>query len=120
MSGAIVNENYIVDEDSSVSFTSPIIDLEAPLRAINYQVSWDEGVQGELVWQASIVDDPFLWEDLVNCKDVKLSIPSDGSGNNHSILSIEGIWLTVGYLRFEWRPSGSVGLLNVSIRIVPV
>ena len=117
---AIVNENYIVDQDSSVGFQSPIVDLESALSAINYQVLWDADVSGELVWQASIFDDPFRWEDLVNCKAVKLNIPGDGNGNNHSIVSIDGIWLTVGFLRFDWRPSNSTGNLNVSIRIVPI
>ena len=98
MSSAITNQEYVKDEDASTSFTSQVIKLDTPYRAINYQFKWDADVKGRVTWQASIFADPNEWETLVNCESVILDIPSDGNGENHAIVSITDIWLTVGFL----------------------
>ena len=121
---AITNQNYVASQDSSVSFESPIVRLEHPLRSICYQVCWESNVKGKMTWQASIFSDPFKWETLVNCEEVTLEIPGDTPfGQDHAIISIPNIWLTVGFLRFIWEPlsdGSSEGNIDVAIRIVPV
>ncbi len=124
MSRANINKEYVAAADSSIAFESQVIELKCPLRAVNYQVCWETGVRGELIWEASIFDDPFKWETLVNCEEVTLGIPlEDDPTALSSIVSITGIWLTVGWLRFRWVPSTSIpssGNIDVAIRIVPV
>jgi hypothetical protein len=106
----------MVDKDSSVSFESPILDLELPIASVNYQLKWDVGVRGKFTWQATIFPD--LWEAFVACEEVILIV--DGS-EEHSIISIPNSWLTAGFTRFVWVPDeGSTGNIDVASRIVPI
>jgi len=117
---APINENYMVGEDSSAEFFSPVLDLRKPLRAINYQVYWAEGVSGLMVWEATIYSpSEDLWEQIVNCEGIELEM---GPTGGHAIISLTGVWLTVGFVRMRWDPidSGSAGLVDVAIRIVPI
>lgn len=112
---ALTNLNYIVDQDSSVAFDSPIIDLEHPFVAVNYQIKWDLNVRGEFIWLATIYPD--LWENYIACEEVNYRV--DGTAE-HTIISLPQSWLTAGYLKFEWVPeAGSSGLISVASRIVP-
>ena len=116
---AITNEEYVIDQDSSSSFQSSAIDLTLPLQAINYQAKWTAGVSGTLTWQAAIYED--LWETLVACEAVDLEITGSEPVKN-SIVALPYSWLTMGYIRVIWVPSGggSTGNINVAIRIVPI
>ena len=117
---APINDNYIVGHDSSTSLTSPIIDFRKPLSSLCYQMRWTENVLGSFVWEASIFPDPYNWEQLVSCEEVKFST-GDYLETLSNIVSIPNIWLTVGFIRFRWEPlAGSVGTIDVAIRIVPV
>jgi hypothetical protein len=116
---APINDNYILDKDSSVSFESPIVDLMFPLQAVNYQLKWAENVSGRFIFEGSVYPDPYCWETIVNCEEIIVEAgPSGGS----SIVSLTGVWLTLGFVRYRWDPadSGSTGNINTAIRVVPV
>lgn len=118
--GAITNPIYLVDHDSSIPYTSPIIDLSKPLASICYQMKWSSSsVIGKFVWEASIFPDPYCWEQLVSCEAVELITKDQETLSG--IVSIPNIWLTVGFVRFRWVPDvGSNGTFNVAIRLVPI
>jgi len=111
---AVQNLEYMEGEDSSVSFESPIVDLEYPQRAINYHIKWDAGVRGKFSWKAAIFPD--LWVSLVACEEVTYTV--DGS-LDHDIISLPNNWLNSGKLKFIWEPDvgGSTGSIDVAIRI---
>ena len=116
---APINKNYIVDQDGSVPFTSPhVINLTSPNASINWQFKWDSGVSGKITWFASIFSEPFVWENLISCEAVELTIDSSAES---SIISLPENWLTVGFIKFEFVPlAGSSGLISAAIRSVPV
>ena len=118
--GAITNPTYMVDQDSALPFTSPILDLKLPLSSFSYQLKWSvDSVIGKFIWEASIFPDPYCWEQLVTCEAVEL-VPQDQDGLS-SIVALPNIWLTVGYVRFRWVPEvGSIGTIDVAVRGVPI
>ena len=118
--GAITNPSYIVDQDSSIPFTSPIIDLQKPISSLCYQMKWSSSsVIGKFIWEASVFPDPYCWEQLVSCESVELITQEQETLSG--IVSLPNIWLTVGYVRFMWIPDvGSIGEIDVAIRIVPI
>ena len=117
---APINQTYFVDQDSSATFESPVIDLRKPTSAICYQMKWGDNVLGKFVWEASIFSDPYVWETLVACEEVILETAKVSPARS-SIVSIPSVWLGPGFLRFRWEPTvGSVGGIDVAIRIVPI
>ena len=117
---APINQNYIVDQDCSGAWVSPIIDMEKPTSAINYQFVWDETVRGELVWQASLFKDPYQWETMVSCGEVRFKTHDEDLGNSN-IIALPHSWLTNGFVRFTFTPIGtSSGVINAAIRVVPI
>lgn len=118
---AITNENYLVDQDASVSFESPKpVDLELPLAALSYQFKWDVGVVGTVTFFASIYPTPFEWEKLISCEEVSFTI-NNSNETESEIVSIPGLWLNVGFIKFEFVPSGSsTGNISVASRGVPI
>ena len=120
---APINQTYIVDQDSSVTFDSPVIDLVLPYKAINYQLKWaDANVKGQFIWKASIFSDPYVWEEMVSCQEVKFSTRDAPDGVTSMIVSLPTVWLSQGFLKFTWVPfaSGSAGNIQTAIRIVPI
>ncbi len=113
---AITIEDYLVDQDGSQDFTSPVYDLRHPLLSMNWQMKWEAGVTGFFIWEASIFSDPKVWETLVACEEVKLNIETaPGSG----IVSLPNQWLTAGFIRFRFVAAGGSGLIQVAMRVVP-
>ena len=117
MTTAPKNLNHVVDQDSSVAFESPTIDLERPVEAIQYQIAWDASVLGVFTFQATIYDD--LWEDIPGCS---IEVWTSGQEAGHKIVAIPKTWITAAKLRFKWEPdaSGSSGNINAAIRISSV
>ena len=116
-----INELYLKDKDASAPFDSPIIDMAKPTLAINYQFVWDEAVQGELVWEASLFKDPYHWETMVSCGEVRFKTNEEDLIGGSNIIALPQSWLTVGYIRFTFTPIGvSSGLINAAIRVVPI
>jgi len=112
---AITNLEYMVGEDSSSTFESPIVDLTLPHKALNYQLKWDVGVKGKFTWMTTIF--PNEWETLVSCEEVSYTV--DGSEPS-TIIALPNTWLNSGFLKFVWVPdsvSGSTGNIDVAIRI---
>lgn len=114
MANAITSTEWIVDQDSASTFNSPVTDLASPLEALNYELSWEAGVTGVFTFEGAITASRF--KDLINCSTV--TVTADGS-ESYEIVSLTGIWLTLGFVRFTWVPSGSSGDINVALRIVP-
>ena len=116
---AAINQQYLSGVDSSAGFDSPVIDMRKPSAAINYQFKWGAGVRGEIIWYASLFSDPYVWEVLVGCVEVRVEV--DGSASS-SIVSLPAQWLMVGFIKFSWVPDGggSTGDIDVAIRIVPI
>ena len=114
---ALTNLNYVVDQDSSVAFESPIIDLEKPIHSLSYQFRLDPTVRGIFKWYASIYPD--LWEVFVACSTVDYVVED---GANANIIALPNAWLTVGRLKFVWTPTEGVstGNISVAVRIVPI
>jgi len=114
---ALVNNDYIMDQDASVPFISPEFELTLPIESLNYQIRYDEGVAGLITWQGTI--DGINWETLDLCEPVTLTI--DGLARGSDIISILKIWETISAIRFTWGPAGaSPGNINVSLRIGPI
>ena len=115
---AAINQEYLSGVDSAVGFDSPIIDMRKPTSAINYQFKWDAGVRGELTWYASLFSNPYVWEVLVSCEEVRVTV----KGNSTSaIVSLPAQWLTVGFIKFSWVPAaGTIGNIDAAIRVVPI
>ena len=118
--GAITNPNYIVGQDASLPFTSPIIDMQKPVSSLCYQMKWSgQDVLGWFIWEASIFPDPFCWEQFVACEEVKFHTGETTALSN--IIALPNVWLATGYVRFRWEPDlGSSGTINTAIRIVPI
>ncbi len=116
---AVINNEYLVGQDSSAGFDSRVIDLEKPNASISYQFKWDVGVKGTLTWYACIFEDE--WEQYVACESVELVITGEETRRS-SIIALPSNWLMVGYLKFSWVPDdeGSSGNINAAIRIAPV
>ena len=116
---ALTNLKYMVDQDSSVTFDSPVMDLTMPNTAIGYHFKWDAGVRGVLTWYASIFEDDYEWEQYVACEPVEYTI--DGSATS-TIITLPSNWMMVGHLKFSWVPDvgGSTGNISTAIRIVPI
>ena len=115
---AAINQQYLSGIDSAAGFDSPVIDMRKPTAAINYQFKWGAGVRGEIIWYASLFSDPYVWEVLVSCEDVRVTVKGSDSS---SIVSLPAQWLTVGFIKFSWVPAaGTVGNIDVAIRIVPI
>ena len=111
------NVNYIVDQDGSASFDSAILDLTLAIKSVNWQIKWATGVLGEFIWEASVYPEPHTWETLVACEEVRFTIGT----SNSCIVSLPDQWLTAGFTRFRFVPAtGSTGLIQAAIRIVPI
>lgn len=117
---APINQKYIVDQDCSASWVSQITDMTKPTSALNYQFVWEETVRGELVWEASLFKDPYHWETMVSCGEVRFKTHEEDLDDSN-IISLPHSWLTVGYIRFTFTPIGvSSGVINAAIRVVPI
>ena len=114
MANAITILDELVDQDSSSSFESRSIDLASPLEALNYELSWETGVTGVFTFQGAIVVNRF--KDIINCKTITVSA---GGVASCEIVSLTGIWLTLGFVRFTWTPATSTGNFSVALRVVP-
>lgn len=115
---AILVPDYLVDQDASVTIVSPITDLTSPLQSLSFQFHWDTDVVGKVTFYASIFPTPYKWEKLVNCNCIEFETAD--SDTRTEIVAVPGIWLTSGFLKFEFVPAvGSVGNMNVAARIVP-
>ena len=116
---ALTNLEYLVGQDSSSSFDSPIMDSVMPNKAVGYQFKWDAGVKGVFTWYASIFK--YEWEQYVACESVELEITGSETSRS-AIVALPDNWLVTGYLKFSWVPdgAGSTGSIDAAIRIVPV
>lgn len=114
MTTALTNTSFIVDEDSSSAFYSPVSNLESAISALNYEISWEAGVTGVFTFEGAITEEKF--QPSIGCDPVSFS--ADGSAG-FEIVSIFGVWLTLGFIRFGWVPSSSTGNINVVLRVVP-
>jgi hypothetical protein len=115
---APINQGYLSGQDSAAGFDSPVIDMRKPTSAINYQFKWDAGVRGELTWYASIFSDPYVWETLVSCEEVRVTVKGNSTS---SIVALPVQWLTAGFIKFSWVPAaGTDGNIDAAIRIVPI
>ena len=116
---AITMTEYIVDQDGSVSFYSPIYNLTLPLKSMGWQFKWESGVLGTFLWEASIYPGPYSWESLVVCETVSFTIDSSTT-NESCIVVLPDQWQNVGYIRFGFVPAtGSTGLIQTALRVVP-
>ena len=119
MALAILNPELFVDQDASAPFESDVKLLDAPLQALGYQFSWDEGVNGLITFKASLFPSPYVWETLVSCTEATFT--TSDTTTNSMIIAIPGIWFTAAFLKFEFSPIGSsVGNMNIAERIVPL
>lgn len=114
MANAIIIPDELVNRDSVNSFESRAIDLSSPLEALNYELSWEENVIGVFKFQGAIIEPNF--KDIINCKTIEVSA---GGTASCEIVSLTGVWLTLGFVRFLWTPASSTGNINVALRIVP-
>lgn len=116
---ALTNLEYLVGQDSSVAFDSPVTDLAMPNKSTSYQFKWAAGVKGTLTWYASIYK--YEWEQYVACEAVELVITGEETRRS-SIIALPDNWLMVGHLKFSWVPDGdgSTGNIDAAIRIVPI
>lgn len=118
-SKAILVKEYMVDEDASATIASPVMELLHPFQSIMFQFAWDVGVVGKVTFFASIFPSPFKWESLVSCEEVSFDI-NNSNATESEIVSIPGLWLNAGFIRFEFVPSGSsTGNLSVAQRQSP-
>jgi len=118
---APINAEYVVDQDTSVGFTSKVVDLRCPLSALNYQVEWELGVKGHFIFEASIFPEPYKWETIINCEEIVIAV--DGTSEGHCIVALTYLWLSMGFVRVRWEPDtvdGSIGNTNIAIRVVPI
>jgi len=116
---AITKVDFIVDKDASLTFESIVMNMIHPLQSLSYQFVWDVGVVGIVDFYASIYPPPYKWEALVSCSNVCFNTAD--SATESEIISIPGLWLTAGYIKFIFTPDagGSTGNMNVAQRVVP-
>lgn len=117
---AILVPTYMVDEDASLTIVSPTLDLTSPLQSLSFQFAWDETVIGVVRFYASVFPSPFKWETLVSCSEVTFN--TEDSETDTEIISIPGLWLTAGFIKFEFVPlegGDSTGNMSVAQRLVP-
>ena len=116
----IIMENWLVNRDSSNQFETPIYTLDSPVRAINYQFKWEAGVVGVMTLYGSIYPDPYYWEEVVGCECITVDMLAV-EDHEHEIVSLSGVWLTLGFLQWVWTPDagGSTGNINAAMRVVP-
>ena len=120
MALAITNPELFVDEDASASFEMSPKSLDVPLQALGYQFKWEAGVIGVVTFKASIFPSPYNWETLVSCESVTFTT-GESPITRSMIISIPGIWLSAGFLKFEFVPdAGSTGVMDVAERVVPL
>ncbi len=116
---AITNVGYLVDQDSSISWETDPIALDLASKAICWQFKWDASVSGTFTAYASIFSDPFVWETMVACNEVKFST-SDVSVQS-SIIALPDSWQMAGFIKWGFSPDvGSSGNTSAAIRIVPI
>ena len=115
---AILVPEYMVDEDASVLIVSDPMDLTSPLQSVSFQFCWSEGVEGAVTFYASVFPSPFKWENLVSCSEV--GFLTTEATSDTEIISIPGLWLTAGFIKFEFQPNlGTSGTMSVAQRLVP-
>lgn len=115
MARAITIPNELVGQDSSVEYTSRAIPLDQPNEAIQYEIVWETGVVGVFVFEGALVQIRFT--PVVNCKTIEVSA---GGLAGSEIVSLTGVWMSLGFVRFHWIPAaGSTGTFSVVLRIVP-
>lgn len=118
MSQAKTNPNYLSD-DASSTIISDITNMELGFKSISFQFVWGAGVDGVVDFYASIFPDPFNWESLISCERVSFNTADSPTGSE--IVSLPGVWLNAGFIKFEFEPlPGSNGILSVASRVVPI
>jgi hypothetical protein len=112
----ILNETYVLDQDSTQEYISPVLSLEYPVAGIFYQFVWPSSVRGEFIFEAAIIQDQ--WEPLTDCEEVK--VIADSIEDSSKIVTIPQAWTLVSALRFRWVPySPTSGTFTVGLRICP-
>lgn len=112
----ILNEAYVLNQDSTEEFISPVLSLEYPVSGIFYQFVWPSSVRGEFIFEACIIADQ--WEPLTDCEEVK--VIADSIVNSSKIVSIPRAWTLVSALRFRWVPyNPTSGTFTVGLRVCP-
>jgi len=117
MSHAINILDWVEDQDASVEFTTPIIDLNHRTESLAFQVAWTQGVTGTFVWEVCIIPD--LWEQYISCEPVNLEIVGD-EAQLHSIIVIPKNYLAAASMRVRFiSEDNSSGTYTIAQRICP-